>query len=36
MKSQNQDLIKRNIDYSEDLSFKHEQSLEIERLKVYK
>lgn len=34
MKSQNQDLIHRNIEYSEDLAFKHEQNLEIERLKV--
>ena len=34
MKQKNQDLLHRNINYSEDLAQKHDQELEIERLKV--
>ena len=34
MKQKNQDLLQRNINYSEDLAQKYDQELEIERLKV--
>jgi len=35
LKLKNQELIQRNIDYSEDLARRHEKDLEIERLKVF-
>ena len=34
LKQKNQDLLQRNINYSEDLAQKYDQELEIERLKV--
>lgn len=34
LKQKNQDLLQRNINYSEDIAQKYDQELEIERLKV--